>query len=287
MSTAESNDLEFRLSGLAAHDGEIALGDLAAISAALQQLATRIGRLATEQEGPGRSYAAVENATRLRLTGVGLGSTRLSIGYGQTDVLPVDDGLEQRTADLFWEVVSGFGSGHRPDWSSPLIDEAALELLDGLGRAAEVEVIRQDGRVTRFAPAEVDRTSWAHSDAEGSSDVEVAMTGRLEALDLDSGRFRLRDDVGNRIPITHVKKPYAAAAFVGQEVTATGREVRAAGEFRGVDSPVVEPLVLPVEWSGVPVDWRAAFSRPGPDPDGGADLTDEEFAAFLAAAKGD
>jgi hypothetical protein len=282
----ESNDLEFRLSGLRSPDGEIALGDLAAIGAAMQQLALRIGRLAAEQEGPGRSLAAVENATKLRLTAVGRGSTRLSIGYGQTDVLPVDDGLEQRTADLFWEVVSGIGFGRRPDWTSPLVDEAALELLEGLGRAGAVEVTRQDGRMTRFAPAEVDRTAWSRSAEGRASDVRVVMTGRLEALDLESGRFRLRDDVGNRIPLLHVKNPHDAAAFVDRKVTATGLEIRGpGGDFRGVDSPVVEPLVLPAQWSGAPAEWREAFTGAGPDPDGG-DLTDDEFAAFVAALKG-
>ena len=31
---------------------------------------------------------------------------------------------------------------------------------------------------------------------------------------------------------------------------------------------------------------ESKFDAPGPDPDGGVDLTDEEFAAFLKAAKG-
>lgn len=285
VSDVESNDLELRLSGLPTPDGEISLADLAAIAAPLQELATKVGRLSVEQTGPGRSPAAVENTTRLRLTGLATGSTRLLIGYGQTGVLPIDDGLEQRIADRFWEVVSGIGSGTKPDWTTSGMDESVLRLLDGLSRAREVRVGRGDGRNVTFRPAKVDRAVWMTS--EQVVQRQVTMVGRLEALDLTSGRFRLRDDVGNTIPLVHVRDPHKAAAFVDRRVAATGREIRGpGGEFRGVEPPTVGLFVVPVTWTSGSVDWQQVFSRPGPDPDGGADLTDEEFAAFIAAMKG-
>ena len=283
----EPNDLELRLSGLPTPDGEIALADLVAITGPLQELALRVGRLAAEEERPGRSHAAVENVTRLRLTGVAEGSTRLTIAYGQPGVLPIDDGLEQRTADLFWDVVSALGSGRKPDWTTPLIDESAVRLLDALSRADEVALVRGAGRPMTFRPTAVDRAPWTRS-GDRVADTEVTMVGLLEAVDLASGRFRLRDDVGNRIPLQRVVDPHGAAKLVDQKVSATGHPIRGAmGEFRGLDSAALEPFVLPQEWTAdARPDWRAVLSRPGPDPDGGAEMTDEEFAQFLAAAKG-
>jgi hypothetical protein len=282
----EFNDLELRLSGLPTPDGEIALADLVAITAPLQELAVRVGRFAADEERPGRSHAAVENVTRLRLTGVAQGSTRLTIAYGQPDVLPIDDGLEQRTADLFWEVVSALGSSRKPDWTTPLIDESAVKLLDGLSRAEEVALTRGASQRLAFRPATVDRAPWTRS-LDRVVDTEITMVGLLEMVDLASGRFRLRDDVGNRIPLQRVVDPHAAAKMVDHKVTATGHAIRGArGEFRGLDSAALEPFVLPQEWTAeARTDWHAVLSRPGPDPDGG-DLTDEEFAAFMAALEG-
>lgn len=282
----ESNDLELRLSGLPTPDGEIALADLVAITGPLQELAVRVGRLAADEERPGRSHVAVENVTRLRLTGVTEGSTRLRIAYGQPDVLPIDDGLEQRTADLFWDVVSALGSGRKPDWTTPLIEESAVRLLDGLSRADKVTLTRGADEPVTFRPASVDRAPWTRSSRV--VDEEVTMVGLLEMVDLGSGRFRLRDDVGNRILLQRVVDPHAAATLVDRRVSATGHPIRGTlGEFRGVDSAALEPFVLPHEWTaGARTDWQKALSRPGPDPDGGVEMTDEEFAQFLAAAKG-
>lgn len=282
----ESNDLELRLSGLPTPDGEIALADLVAITGPLQELALRIGRYAADEERPGRSHAAVENVTRLRLTAVAEGSTRLRIAYGQADVLPLDDGLEQRTADLFWEVVSALGSGRKPDWTTPLIDESAVKLLDGLSRADEVGLARGAEQAVTFRPAFVDRAAWTRS-SDRLVDSELTMVGLLEAVDLASGRFRLRDDVGNRIPLQRVVDPHGAAKLVDQQVSATGHAIRdAAGQFRGLESARLEPFTLPEEWTARSrTDWEAVMSRPGPDPEGG-DLTGDEFAAFMAALEG-
>lgn len=283
----ESNDLELRLSGLPAPGGEIALADLAAIAAPFQELATRIGRHAVEQEGPGRSYAAVENATRLRLSGLTSGSTRLHIAYGQAGVLPIDDGLEQRTADVLWEVVSAFSEGGKPGWTTADIDESALRLLDGLGRASQADFGRGDGRELSLKPAQVDRSAWTRS-GDRVTDVEVTMVGVLEMVDLASETFRLRDAVGNKIPLRHVLEPHAAATLVDQRVSAAGRRIEGVrGQFRGIAAPSLQPFALPAEWIAVAApDWIGITGRPGPDPEGGADLTDEEFAELLAAMKG-
>lgn len=120
------------------------------------------------------------------------------------------------------------------------------------------------------------------------TDVEVTTVGLLEMVDLASETFRLRDAAGNAIPLRHVVSPHRAAALVDQRVSATGRRIDGArGHFRGIEAASIDPFALPAEWTAVTSpDWAAIGARPGPDPDGGADLTDEEFAELLAAMKG-
>ncbi|MBA3310748.1 MAG: hypothetical protein H0U28_11985 [Nocardioidaceae bacterium] len=56
--------------------------------------------------------------------------------------------------------------------------------------------------------------------------------------------------------------------------------------MRGLDDPVLEAAPLPKEWgAGIGVDWSAELAKPGPDAQGGVELTDEEFADFLATLK--
>ncbi len=105
-----------------------------------------------------------------------------------------------------------------------------MRLLDGLNRAREVRFGRGDGTNVTFRPVEVDRAVWMTSDQVAQH--EMTRVGRLEALDLASGRFRLRDDVGNTIPLVRVRDPHAAAAFVDRRVAAVRHEIRGpGGEF--------------------------------------------------------
>src|SRR6476661_2714484 len=100
------------------HHGEIRLGDLAAISAALQDLNTRIARLITGQT-TGRTPEVVAKVAQLRLTGLRDGSTKLDIGYGDEEVLPDSDSefsrLEDETAERFWQIIEGITTGKRPE----------------------------------------------------------------------------------------------------------------------------------------------------------------------------
>ena len=109
----------------------------------MQQLATRVGRLLTEQEGPGRTSEAAERATRLRLTGLRAGSTMLMVGYGERDVMDVGAGLEAETAERFWEVVEGIATGRRPEWVTPLVAQAADALIDATAQASPRVLLRR------------------------------------------------------------------------------------------------------------------------------------------------
>ena len=82
--------IELRLVGGSAPSGEITLKDLSAISAALQELVTRLSRDAADAAGPGRSKQYVEEFAELRLGAIRQGSTVLQFSKGPTDKLDVE-----------------------------------------------------------------------------------------------------------------------------------------------------------------------------------------------------
>ena len=91
--------------------GEIALSDLASLADTLQLLATRIGRQLVGQAGLGRTAGGAERATRLTLTGISEGSTRLKLTAGAADTLALDDPFEVQVMDRLWEVFGGLETG--------------------------------------------------------------------------------------------------------------------------------------------------------------------------------
>jgi hypothetical protein len=284
----ETKGITLRLTGTGVPEGEIALGDLAAIAHSLQELATRVGRHLAGQQGPGRTSDAFERVTRMRLRGLEVGSSRLAIAYGELDVRPVDVGAERDTARLFWEVIAGIGSGHRPTWVPVPVSRSALALIEALGRAATtVEVHRADGAHLRMRPASVRRDVWVTSETT-VTDEETAVTGRLEAVDLKARRFRIRDDVGNSIDLDEVADAEAAAPLVGRRTRATGSGVLGArGQLKSLTGAVVEPDPLPATWvPGQSSDLTDVLMTPGPDPDGVEGLTSQDVEEFLAGLRG-
>lgn len=281
------HELELRLSGHDAPDGEINLADLGPIAAALQELATRIGRHLVDQTGTGRSFAAVENAALLRLRGLGKGSVTLSVALGQAEVLDIDDGLEQETADRFWEVVIGMAEDRKPDWTPPTVAESAVTLLNALQHAATSVMLSVDrGDAVSFNPAKADLDVWRP--IEAAAQEPRRMIGRLKMVDIEQGRFRLRDDVGNAILLHHVVDPDRVAGLVGQRVAATGPAVYdASGKFLRLDGPTIEANPIPQEWTIPPktdIEALIAAARRY-DPDDAVELTDQEWAAWLDATR--
>jgi hypothetical protein len=118
----------------------------------------------------------------------------------------------------------------------------------------------------------------------------MAARGRLEKIDLRSHEFRVRDDVGLSVDLKHVADDTHAAQFVGQWVVATGEGVLAAdGRLIALDNASIELVHDPVrdivDDETLTIEQLLA-SAPGPDPRGGIDLTDDEFASFIEAARG-
>lgn len=283
-----AEDLIIDLRGTGLPSGEVGFADLSAIGDALQQLALRIGREEVGRSGPGRSAGVVERATRLRLRGLWPGSAILDVALGEE--MAVDDGIERRTVDRIHDVIAGMAANTVPSWVTPLIGESALKTLDALaGTASECEVRSSRWPApVRFAPAGSAREIWftaAGKHVGASADVEVS--GVLEAVDLKPpGRFRLRDDVGNAIPLERVANIVDASTLIGARVTAVGEAaVGPAGQVLRLTDSTVTAVRLP-DWS-VPRSAASAMSATTSPIAGGIEgVSESEVDDFLALVRG-
>lgn len=279
-----STELELRLIGAASPAGEIRLADLVAIAASLQELSLRIGRSYLGGEGPGRARGAVEELTQLRLSEITSGSTRLILARGPAAALDFELAEEAELERRFWDVMDGVAKDQRPDGTSDLIADSAASFVAALQSVAPtVEVTMGSRRQVRIRTTEIHRETWIRE--RKVAQTEAVVTGRLEAVDLRSGRFRVVDDVGHRIALDHVPAPTTAAHLINRRIRAIGTGVLGQdGQLKEIDRPSIEEQSLPPSWTGhVASDLDAELSKPGPDYDGGVEFTDEEFADFLAA----
>lgn len=279
-----STELQLRLIGATSPDGEIRLADLAAIAGSLQDLSLRIGRSYLGAEGPGRTKSSIEELSQLRLGGIAPGSTRLILTRGPTDTFDVELAEEAELERQFWAVLDGVGQDQRPDGTSDLVALSAAAFVDALKSAAPtVEVTLGTRPPVLIRTTEIHRETWlSEVDVTGA---EFVVTGRLEAVDLRNGRFRVVDDVGNRIALSQVPERTTAAQLINRRIQATGTGVLGSGgELKEIERPTIEEQVLPSSWTAtVATNLADELSKPGPDYDGGVDFSDQEFAQFLAA----
>ncbi len=258
----DAYDFSMELSGGTNPPGEISLAELSTLAGALQQLALRVGRFVADREGPGRTSDAVERATRMRLTGITKGSTTLAVAHGEHDVLAVEAPLEVEAASRFWEVIEGIPTGQRPAWVTPLIAQAATALISATDQvASSVRIQRRDQPLVTWASSAVDRAAWVAAGPVPPPE-ETVVSGRLEMVDLKSGRFRLRDDVGNAIELDHVAETPDPSRLVGDRVVATGPATRdASGRLHLGEGTRVSAAPVPAQWSSEHrVDWDAALT---------------------------
>ncbi len=279
-----TKDIELQLIDASVPDGEIVVKDLAALTTALQELTTRIGREVINTPGPGRTKQFMEEFAQLRLRGIEAGSTVLVFSKGPTDKLDVDLPEQKVADDRFWEVVKAIGEDQRPEWVTDLIAESAGKFVDALQAAAPKAVLRGPSQdEVAIESAHIHAETWTSKRVQTNT-VMTAM-GRLEKVDLRSHEFRVRDDVGQAVDLKHVEDDMSVAQFVGQWVVARGAGVLlSSGRLVALDNAVIELVTDPVASLPEPIgtDLQSILaSAPGPDPDGGVDVSDEEFDAFL------
>jgi hypothetical protein len=280
--------IELRLNGMQTPDGEITVRDLAGISLALQELMTRISRDVVNAPGPGRAKQFVEEFAQLRVQGIHPGSTVLEFARGSVGKLDFDLTEERLADDRFWDIVTAISQDRRPDGVPDLIAESAASLVEALQSAAPTAVIGDSGRgPTTIDTARIRADTWTSHQL--LTPTQQTAAGRLEKVDLRSHGFRLRDDVGHAVELRHVADDVSAARLIGQWVIARGTATRHR------DGRVVELDHVTIERASDPAAAHSSArvvsadeilaSAPGPDLDGGIELTDEEFAAFLDAAR--
>lgn len=122
------------------------------------------------------------------------------------------------------------------------------------------------------------------------TDETVTVSGVVEMADLRSHRFRLRDDVGNAIALNEVADVTAARGLVGERADAVGQPLRDnRGRLTALSSATVVAAQVPASWTQRVRDdtWQELAWAQGPDPEGGVEVDDAEWAVFLAAVKGE
>lgn len=283
-----TSEIELHLIGAPVPSGEVAVKDLAALSTALQELTTRISREVANTPGPGRTMQFVEELAQLRLRGIEAGSTVLQFSKGPTDKLDIDLPQQAAVDDRFWELMRAMGEDRRLEGVSDLIAESVAKLVAAFQAAAlTVIVVAASRGEVQIRSAATHAATWLPKRVHSGAVMTAA--GRLEKVDLRSHEFRIRDDVDNTVDLKHVQNDAVAAQLVGQWVVAQGAGVLpASGRLLALENAQVEHVDDPAaEYLGgrvVPLEEILA-SAPGPDPDSGIDLTDEEFEAFLKAAR--
>ena len=283
-----TRDIELTLIGASVPSGEISAKDLAALAGALQELATRIARDVVNAAGPGRSKQFVEEFVELRLRAVAAGSTVLRFAKGPTGQLDVDLPEETVADDRFWEVLGSMAEDHRPDSASEMVAESVGRLLGAIKAAAPEVVFTAPGRKAAHVRGDATHLeTWAASRLQAGG--ATASAGWLEKVDLRYHEFRLRDDVGNRVQLKHVVDDVGASKLIGQWVAAEGQGVAdASGRVVALENArvfaIADLAAACLDQRVVSVDEILA-SAPGPVLGGGINLTDEEFEAFLRAAR--
>ena len=230
----------------------------------------------------------MEELSHLRLHRVEPESTVLRFSKGLTDKLDVDLPEQAVADDRLWEVLRAMGEDRRPDWATDLIAESVGKLVNAIQAAAPTVILgapsRPDVPITSLA---IHVETWTPTHVRTATVMTAA--GRLEKDDLRSHEFRLRDDVDNTVELEGVKNDTVAAQLVGQWVAAQGTGIQhASGRLVALQDarvlPADDPAADHIGPKAVTLQ-EILVSAPGPDPNGGLDLSEDEAIAFLKALR--
>lgn len=231
--------LHLRLSGEHVRDGEMSLADLAKVADQTQRVVTRIARGMIDDRRPGPIPQNALDATTLFLIGLGRGSRILEIALssGAQDTLRAP-GMPIQLGEMALTALVGSLEILSEDEASPVlpvgIDDRAVEDIDQWLRA-----LRGYGRVTidaelslgSFQAAIVPRDARKMLQNATSQPTmpyvsadHQALTGRLYALNLRTGTFKIEDDAGHSIRLTVPEDMRSEAAqLVNIRVRAIGK----------------------------------------------------------------
>lgn len=236
-----ADDVVVRLVGGPDHPGELDAAGLRGLLGAVQLLSTRVARHLVDQARPGRSAGIVERSARVRVVGLAAegAATVLRCAVGEEGVL--GDGLEHEVTDAVFELVRGLWNEVPPAWTTPLLGEACVELLDALARVARTATFGGARfREVSFAPAALSRDVWPREDAPRRYGAVATVRGRLDRVDLRRRVLRVLDETGADVVVESVlagfdadADPFVAAArLIGSEVVVSGPASRGPGGLR-------------------------------------------------------
>lgn len=282
-----STQFEFHLKGAKAPEGELDADHLLAIIASLKEIATKIGRAETDAELVGRAPKRVQRVAKL-LIGLAPGSTRVlarRAGAGD-DSLDFDLADEQAFDEKFASLVDSIALDRRPEWVGDSLSLAAADLTAALQQAAPEVEFKVNGQARRtFRTTELHRETWRNVARQGA--VEVTFVGRLYAVNLNTHRLRVQDDVGNQVALPKVLNDNHVGQLLGHHVTVTGApELDAQGRLTQIHDATIEAAPDPVgvvrirEVMGLE---QILASAPGPTSGGIPGVTDAEAEAFFEA----
>jgi hypothetical protein len=231
--------LHLRLSDQKGQDGEIPLSDLAKIADHTQRVVTRIARGMIDDRNPGRIPQNVVDATTLFLTGLRRGSTILDIVLARPaeDTLSAAD-MPIELGELALTALAESLEILSEDEPAPIlpvgIDDKAVEEIDhwlralrGYGHISiDAELSRRSfqAEVVPRAARKVLLNARSQPALPYVSASYQALTGRLYALNLRTGTFRIEDDAGHSIQLTVPEDMRSEAAqLINTRVRAIGQ----------------------------------------------------------------
>lgn len=282
-----AKQFEFRLIDGSAPSGRLEADDLIALVQSLKEIATKLGRDETDAELVGRPTKRTQRLAKLNI-GLAPGSTRVLLQRTAAgdDALDFDLDEERSFDERFEAIVSSIAVDSRPDWVSAPLSIAAGKLRAALAHAAPQVEFTVDGLIKRrFATDETHRQTWL-TDANSDDEI-VHFVGRLRAVNLDSHRLQVTDDVGNRVALVEVEDDARAGRLLGGYVTVIGVPERdTKGRLSHIHRPTIEAALSPSDSAGVrkavPLDEILDRAK-GPVAGGISDLTEDEATAFLEA----
>lgn len=283
-----TTEFEFRLIDGRAPDGQLEADDLIAIVQSLKEVATKLGRAETAGEALGRPSKRAQHIAKLTI-GLAPGSTRVLVRRAATGENALDFDFEEESSfdDKFEALVECIAADERPQWMPAALATAAGKLRTALENAAPtVEFSAAGQRRRTFETATTHRETWLVPDPQPDP-VAVTFVGRLRAVNLDSHRYQVTDDVGNKVSLVDVETDARIGRLLDEYVSVEGSPERdAKGRLSHIHGPVIEAAAAPLGTVGVrenvPLDEILARAA-GPITGGIPDLSDEEAQSFLTA----
>ena len=259
---------ELHLEGLATPSGQISFHDLVSLGSSLQLVATRIARQLLDAERQGPAPDLVDRMGEIRLRGVRDGSTTLVLEIGEDGALPLIGDEADQFVGRFEETMSAVSENRPPEWASPAVRQSVSKMIKSLRTVGAQQATwssptrehRRAVRQTMVVP-DLDDTVWLVTAEHESETVKVS--GKLDLVDLRTGRFRVRDDVGHDVRLEEVVDVDAASRLIGQRVTVTGTADRVEGRLLRILEPTLAPERFPAVWT-VPIIEAPPVGSPPP-----------------------